>query len=208
MCEAYCTPRIGMMDQARIGAALAERHPQCRNCQLSLERSSQRPPDDLARECVQYDRQVHKLGAQADVGDVRHPKLVDSTQRHPAREIRIDRQIVSRVRGDHKRAPAQIQQVVLPQQVQHALMIHLEAAPLEFHGHAPITIRRPCERDFLQLMPKFHVYRQRSPRRLPPVITRPAQAGHFAQRVHSFAFRRGLANFFKQTSAPLTMAAG
>jgi len=60
----------------------------------------------------------------------------------------------------------------------------------------------------LHLVAQFHLDRCGLPRHAPAVKTGPVQAGHLTQRIHGFAFRRALLDFFKQTSAPLTTAGG
>jgi hypothetical protein len=49
-----------------------------------------------------------------------------------ARQVRVDRQVVPRVGGDHEGAPPHAQQIVLAHHPQHALVVDLEAAPLQF----------------------------------------------------------------------------
>jgi hypothetical protein len=40
------------------------------------------------------------------------------------------------------------------------------------------------------------------------IVTGAAEACHLTQRVHGFAFRRGLPDFLKQAASPLTTAGG
>ena len=45
----------------------------------------QRPAHHLARETIEDHRQVDKFRLQANVGDIRYPKLIDRGQVHPNR---------------------------------------------------------------------------------------------------------------------------
>ena len=120
----------------------------------------------------------------------------------------IDRQVVPRVGRDHKCTPPYAEQIVFPHHPQHALVIDVEAPPLQFGGDSSIAICRRFQRDLLHLIAQFHLDRRGLPRHAPAVETGPAQAGHLTQRAHGLAFRRGLLDFFKQASAPLTTAGG
>ena len=124
------------------------------------------------------------------------------------RQVRIDRQVVTRVGRDHERTAPHAEQIVFAHHPQHALVVDLEAALLQFDRDSPIAVRRRFQRDLLHLIAHFHLDRSGLPRHPPAVETGPAQAGHLAQRVHGLAFRRGLLDFFKQASAPLTTAGG
>ena len=127
---------------------------------------------------------------------------------HLAARFGIHRQVVPRVGRDHERAAPHAQQIVLAHHPQHALVIDLETALLQFGRDSPIAVGRRFQRDLLHLIAHFHLHRRGLSRHAPAVETGPAQAGHLAQRVHGLAFRRGLLDFFKQASAPLTTAGG
>jgi hypothetical protein len=84
-----------MVQQAGLRLPLDQRHPQRRHGQLPFQRSAQRPADHAPGKGVEDHRQVDKFGAQSDVGDVGHPKLVDRGGSDAARQVRVDGQVVA-----------------------------------------------------------------------------------------------------------------
>jgi len=60
----------------------------------------------------------------------------------------------------------------------------------------------------LHLVADLHLDRRGLARCAPAVEAGPVEAGHLAERGHVLTFRRGLLDFFKQASAPLTTAGG
>lgn len=52
---------VGVMHQAGNGFPCSQRHLPGLDRQRRLQRTAQRPSDDFARECIQDDRQIHKL---------------------------------------------------------------------------------------------------------------------------------------------------
>ena len=86
-------------------------------------------------------------------------------------------------------------------------MIHLKAL-LQLCRNSPVPLSGRLQRHFLHLVAQFHLHRSGLARRAPAVETGSAQAGHLTRCVHGLAFRGGLLDFFKQTSAPLTTAGG
>ena len=123
-------------------------------------------------------------------------------------QVRIDRQVVTRVGRDHEGTAPDAEQIVFPHHSQYALMVHREAALLQLARDSPVAIRRRLQRDPLHLIAYFHLDRCGLAWHAPAVETGPVQAGHLAQRVHGLAFRRGLLDFSKQASPPLTTAGG
>jgi hypothetical protein len=121
--------------------------------------ASKSPSDDAARVSVQHDRQIYKLLTQSYVGDIGHPQLVDGSEFHAARQIRIDRQIMTRICSGDKRAAAHAQQVVFTHHPQYALVIDTEIAPQQLRGNAPIPIARRLQRNLLHFVPQFHLDR-------------------------------------------------
>src|ERR1039457_2081869 len=77
---------------------------------LAVTASIQRPTDSLARVPVDYHGQEHELGPQSDIGDIRHPELVDGGRRHARRQVQIDLAVMLRIRRENVLAVANRQQ--------------------------------------------------------------------------------------------------
>ena len=92
--------------------------------QTCRQRLLQRPAHDLPGEPIKDDRQVDELGAQANIGDIRHPELIKASQRQPARKIEIDLKLMLRIRGRHKRPRLDRQQIVFAHETRHAFVVH------------------------------------------------------------------------------------
>jgi hypothetical protein len=88
------------------------------------------------------------------------------------------------------------------------LVVNRESTLLQFGRDSPVAICWRFQRNLLHLIAYFHLNRRGLARRAPTIETGSVQAGHLAQRVHGLAFRRGLLDFSKQASAPLTTAGG
>jgi hypothetical protein len=57
----------------------------------------------LRENASRIDRQIDELAQQPDVGDIRDPELIDASQRHAARQVQEDLEIVRRIGGgDHE----------------------------------------------------------------------------------------------------------
>jgi hypothetical protein len=78
----------------------------------------------------------------------------------------------------------------------------------KFRGNSPVAVCRRFQRHLLHLVADFHFDRSDMAGHAPAVETGAAHASHPAQRVHGFAFRRGLLSFFKHASPPLTTPGG
>ena len=115
---------------------------------------------------------------------------------------------MARVGRNHESAAPDAEQIILAHHPQHPFVVDRKAPLLQLGRDSPITIRRRFQCDLLHLIAYLHLDGSGLSRQTPAVETGPAQAGHLAQRVHGLAFRRGLLNFFKQASAPLTTAGG
>ena len=77
---------IGMMHQPRRQVPALRG---CRDRQPDGLHVVQRPAQHLAQIRIENHRQVDELARQPDVGDVRHPQLVDASPRHPARQVQV-----------------------------------------------------------------------------------------------------------------------
>jgi hypothetical protein len=126
-----------------------------RAASVALQRAVQFPADHAPRVGIQNHRQVDELHCQPDVGDVGPPELIDAGQRHLSRQVRIHPQRVIGVRGHHEFPFPQAQQVVFAHQPLHALAVHRPLTPLQFRGDPPAAIRRPLQRDLLDLVAQF-----------------------------------------------------
>ncbi len=118
------------------------------------------------------------------------------------------RQVVPRVGRHHEGLVPQAQQIVLAHQPQHAFVIHREAAAVQLDGDPAVAVGGELQRDLLHRIAQLHLYRDAWLRQAPTIVTGPADAGQLAQRVHGFAFRRGLSDFLKQAASPLATAGG
>jgi hypothetical protein len=92
--------------------------------------------------------------------------------------------------------------------IRHTLVVDLETLTLQFRRNSAVSVRRRFQSGFLHSIAQFHFHRSSLARHPPAIETSPAHAGHLTPRIHGLAFRRGLLNFFKQASAPLTTAGG
>ena len=100
-------PAIGVMNTSRWGLTCCQSHFQCCHTQLGIDPFGDRPADDLARVAIQDSGQEDKSLADANVGDVSHPGLVNSRQRLLCQKIRIDLVVMIRIGGgDLKALPA------------------------------------------------------------------------------------------------------
>ena len=123
-------------------------------------------------------------------------------------QIRLTNAVVPRVGGDYEPAPPHAKQIVFPHHPQHAFMVDLEAAVLQFRGDSAIAVGGPFQRHPLHLIAQFHFHRAGLAWQTPAIEAGPAQAGDLTQRIHGLAFRRGLLDFFKQAPPPLAAAGG
>jgi hypothetical protein len=87
---------------------------------------------------------------------------------------------------------------------QHPFVVDVRASLLERNGDSSVTVSRRLQRDLLHFIADFHLHGRGLPRPPQSIKTGPIQARHLAKGAHGFAFRRGLLDFFKQASAPLT----
>ncbi len=186
--EAYCTPDRNDASSQAAGGVRAT--PSTQGCQGESSASSspteEGPADHAAREGIQHYGQIHKLGSQANVGDVGDPKLVDSRRGEVASQVRVNRQTVSRIgRRDHEGAPAYAQQIVLPHHPQHTLVIDRETLPLQFRRNSAVSVRRRFQSGFLHLIAQFHFHWRSLARHPPAIETSPAHAGHLTNTAQS-----------------------
>ena len=107
-----------------------------------------------------------------------------------------------------KRAAPNTKQIILPHHPQLALVIDVEVAPAQFGGNAAIAIARRFQGDLLRFIAYFHFDWNALVQQPRPIKSSPVESRHGTQRDHRFGFFRGLADFFKQASAPLTTAGG
>jgi hypothetical protein len=127
------------------------RHPRC-------QRTIQRPADRFAREAIDDYCQVNKLGAQMDIGDVRDPELVDTSQGQARRQVHVHLAIVLRIRRQDKLAEPHRQQIVGSHHAQHALVVDHHAAAVQFGRHPPIAVPAMVrQHDFLNGRPQRHI---------------------------------------------------
>jgi hypothetical protein len=66
-----------MMDEAGQRLPGCDRFFQCGYSQATSQAAPQRPTHYLARKSVENYGQIDKLGFQANVGDIRHPQLIN-----------------------------------------------------------------------------------------------------------------------------------
>ena len=133
------------------GSPLAERHLQGSEHQLRAQVVGHGPTHGLSAPGVEHDGQVDELVAQADVGQIGHPKLVGGGHVHARRQVRADGQPVVAVGGCHEPLLPEAQQVVLSHEPQDALVVCLNALPMQFFGDAAVAVAGPLTRDPLDL---------------------------------------------------------
>jgi len=64
---------------------------------------------------------------------------------------------VIRICRAYESLPPQTEQIVFPQEAQNALMIGFHAAPVQFFGDRPITVRAHLQSDALNLPTQFDI---------------------------------------------------
>jgi hypothetical protein len=142
-------------------------------------------------EGVEHDRQIGELLGQMHVGDVGHPELVQPGQLHAPRQVGYHPPAVLGIRRPrHERPGTQAQQVVLPHQPQHTLMIGLPAIASQPRGNPPITVMPMSDGHILDRIAKARLFPARR-RGLPvTVVTGSADAGQTTHPL-DIALRRG-----------------
>src|SRR5438034_10338131 len=99
-----------MMDQSGLGLPRLDGLLQSSLRQNTVQSPIQRPAHNASRINIEDHRQINKLLSQTNIGDIGHPKLVDSAQLHPPRQIRIDRILMATFRRYDKLFTAKTQQ--------------------------------------------------------------------------------------------------
>lgn len=127
--EAILRAAIGVMHETSLNRALRKSHTQCGQCQIVLQCPLQRPTNHPARAGIQDDSQEHEFLLQTDVGDIRHPELVDIGHHHPTGQVRIHFPSLVGIGGDDEFPFTHAQQVIFPQDAVDALWIHCPALP-------------------------------------------------------------------------------
>jgi hypothetical protein len=120
---------VRMMHQTRRRLSLRNGLLQSRDRQTGRQRPVQRPAHHFPRKRVEDYGQVDKLLLQTDIGDVRYSELIHPRQFHSTGQIQIDLELVIGIRGHHERPRLHTQQVVLPHDPQHTLVIYQHPAP-------------------------------------------------------------------------------
>jgi hypothetical protein len=87
--ESALHPLITMVDQSRGGPSSSERHLKRPECQASVYEPRQVPANTFARVCVHNRRQIAEGSGQPDVGDIRHPDLVEVVYLNALDEVRV-----------------------------------------------------------------------------------------------------------------------
>lgn len=64
---------------------------------LPIQPLGYRPPDYSSKITIQNGRQVHKASQNSDIGNIRHPNLIDGIFFQPLQEIGEHRQVVIRL---------------------------------------------------------------------------------------------------------------
>src|SRR5712671_1537510 len=185
---------IGMMDEAAgTGPACNKRHGECRNGQARLQMRVQRPADHAPAERVEHDGKESELLLQADIGDVRHPQLIEIGRHHPTRQVRHHPPAMAGVgRHRHEGSFPQAQQIVLAHQAQHPLVVHGKALATQLRRDPAVPIVRMLQCQALDgvAYPRLFLARRRGT----PVAVVPGPA-HTGERAHpldrEFALRQG-----------------
>src|ERR1700720_2356333 len=78
------------------------------------------PTHHTSRVDIQNHRQIDELLLQSNVSDISYPQLINGTQHHPPRQIRIDAPRMGTVRGHDETSPSDAQEIVFPHEPQDA----------------------------------------------------------------------------------------
>ena len=102
----------------------------------------QRPTNHSSAERIKQNCQERKLFQQSNIGNIRHPELIEAGWNHAACEVRHHRPLVARIRRyRHKRTRPQAQQIVLSHQPKHAFEVNRNAMPIKkLPPYPPISI--------------------------------------------------------------------
>src|SRR2546426_11675703 len=87
----------------------------------AVELPADAPTHHTSRVDIQNHRQVYELLLQSNVGNIGDPQLIDRTQYHPPRQIRIDAPSMGAVGGHDETSSSNAQKVVFPHEPQYAL---------------------------------------------------------------------------------------
>ncbi len=80
------------------------------------------------------------------------PKLIYRIRLNVARQVRIDGQVVLRVRSEHENTSPQTEKIIFAHHSQDPFVVHFKAAVLQFGRDSSITVSGPFERGFLHLV--------------------------------------------------------
>ena len=81
---------IGMMNQSRLRLTFLQCRIQCLLGNAAIQLPANAPTDHTSRVDIQNHRQIYEFLLQSNVGNIGDPQLIDGTQHHPPRQIRID----------------------------------------------------------------------------------------------------------------------
>ena len=93
---------VGMVDQARIRLTMLQRQLQRGQRQLGIDAGRELPADTAAGVGIQDGRQVDEGGRQLDVGEIRHPDLVEPRDGQIRDQVGRVAEAVGRVGGHHE----------------------------------------------------------------------------------------------------------
>jgi len=89
--------------------------------------------------------------AQADIGQIRNPKLVGRGDVHLGGKVRVHRQTMVAAGGCHEPLFAQAEQIVFSHEAQNALVVCLDALPMQLFCDAMVAISRLSQHHLLNL---------------------------------------------------------
>ncbi len=93
---------IGMMNQPRLRLTFLQGRLQGLLGNAAVQLPADAPTHHTSRVDIQNHRQVDELLLQSNVGNIGDPQLIDGTQHHPPRQIRIDAPAMATVGGHHE----------------------------------------------------------------------------------------------------------
>lgn len=130
-------------------------HLQRRQTEFRIDAFGDRPTDNFSGVEIQNRSQINEGGSNPDVGNIPDPHGVDRANLAFLKQIRMDRQGVTRVGGSNERAPGNRPQTELFHDAPNAFTIDLNPAALELSLDTAIAVPGELFMNLFDLLTKL-----------------------------------------------------